>query len=201
MDAVTVVLLVLAGSGLMVICCMHRIYTIRYRVAFGLLAPQHGGQITTSMVALPSWSLEIDGATAQISALPGGALSGGGGRLPSTFINVQMEMAVPERLCGALYPQKGLRFLARLSKDPDVTTGDAGFDERFVVRGDDATGMRELLDAELRQQLMKRPGLVRVIISSGSFSVAILELTHKRADLEWLIETAHVLRRRLQPDV
>ncbi len=199
MDTATIVLLVLLGSGLMVVCCMHRIYTIRYRVAFGLLVPQHGGQITTSLVTLPSWSLEIDGATAQVSALPGGALPGsGGGRLPSTFINVQM--AVPERLRGALYPQKGLRFLARLSKDPDVTTGDAVFDERFVVHSDDAAGMRGLLDAELRQQLLKRPGLVRVTISGGSFSVAILELTHKRADLEWLIETAHVLRRRLQPD-
>ena len=196
MDTATIVLLALSGSVLMVVCCMHRIYSIRYRVAFGMLVPQYGGQITSSLMTLPSWSLEIDGATAQVSALAGGALSGGGGRLPSTFINVQM--AVPERLHGALYPQQGLRFLARLSRDPDVKTGDAAFDERFVVHGEDAAGMRELLDAELRQQLLRRPGLVRVMISGGSFSVAILELTHKRADIEWLIETAHVLRRRLQ---
>lgn len=196
MSAEAILAICFVGGGLLLGYLFHRAATKKYLAVLEPLAAKYGGTVSASFLMLPTWSLDIGGATAKVSAVPGGSGSGsGGGRAAATSCWVQQP--VPERLRGACYPKGAAEQIAKFAGALNVEFGDEAFDARFVVKANDENAMREFLDEDLRAQLMKCTKDVRLNLMPEGFSVGILAMTYERADLEWLVETALTVNKRL----
>lgn len=196
MSAEAILAICFVGGGLLLGFLFHRAATKKYLAVLEPLAEKYGGTVSASFLMLPTWSLEVGGATARVSAVPGGAGAGsGGGRGAAT--NCWVQQPIPERLRGACYVKGAAEQFARFAGVRDVEFGDEAFDTRFVVKAQDENAMREFLDPDLRAHLMKSKLGVRLNLMPEGFGLGILAMTFERADLEWLVETALRVRKRL----
>ncbi|MBW2455064.1 MAG: hypothetical protein JRI68_11165 [Deltaproteobacteria bacterium] len=72
-----------------------------------------------------------------------------------------------------------------------VVTGDAEFDKRFVVRGDEPERVRALLDPPLRQRLVRQlhPGALFMVTDQG----VAMQVPRPHANLEWFTRALNTL--------
>lgn len=187
------ILWVLAG-GFAFAFVMHRVSTRRYMALFGELAARHGGQVHPGLITLPTWTLEIAGARARITVVPGGG-TGGQRRTSSTAIHV--DRPVPETLRGMIvFRGGGSRFgLPGLRKLP---VGNRAFSERFDVWGTSAPVFETFLDAGLQDRLVHHPRALRIHLTRSYYSIIFEGMTQAPAEVVWLLETARELDQRIQ---
>ncbi|MBW2527659.1 MAG: hypothetical protein JRI23_25985 [Deltaproteobacteria bacterium] len=98
------------------------------------------------------------------------------GKSSQVFTRLTAAVTFPGKLKLRVYPKHALSGLADALGFQDVPTGDADFDERFVVKANDEDLARSWLSPRVRQALRKTTGY--------SFTIKNGKLTAQRSGLE-----------------
>lgn len=98
------------------------------------------------------------------------------GKSSTTFTRLRAEVLFPGKLHLRVYPKHALSGLSRALGFQDVPTGDADFDEQFVVKANDEDMARSWLSPRVRQAIRRA--------AKYSFTIKDGALTAQRVGLE-----------------
>jgi hypothetical protein len=98
------------------------------------------------------------------------------GKSSQTFTRLQADVVFPGKLRLRVFPKHALSGLSKALGFQDVATGDADFDERFVVKANDEAMARSWLTPRVRQAIARA--------AKYSFSIKDGKLSAQRSGLE-----------------
>lgn len=182
----------------------HRKHSRRLVDLFAPLASKYGGEVKAATVlAMPQLRFERNGRRYFIGAMASGGplVSGSSSRpgfnAPFTFAELENRFDTGQELNiqrSDSLDRGARRLVNSVSSSPRPTSGDASFDNAFLVKSGDQAFVRRVLDLRLRQKLLDSRHLrLEVALNRAKISVHIDDYVKSAADLDEMIEIATLL--------